>query len=173
MRADREPDWGGAVSIRQRFPRQHDAKHLAFVRASGCCIPFCKRPAESAHVRMACIAIGKRSVGMQEKPDDRWTVGLCAYHHRTGKLAQHNMGEADFWSLMGLNPFAIADRLWIESGGAARAEQPQRVKQPRKIAPRPEPAKRRKITGRPKIASAGFPTGLRKRMDGRVERRTT
>lgn len=106
--------------LRQRRPRKHDAAHLSYVRAQRCCIGFCNRPAEAAHIRMACEAIGKQPTGMQEKPDDKWTVPLCGYHHRTGVGAQHNMGEREFWELAGINPFEIAVRLFIESGGYER-----------------------------------------------------
>jgi hypothetical protein len=136
--------------LRQRQPRQHDAKHLAFVRAQPCCIPFCNRAAEAAHLRMACDAIGKLPTGMQEKPDDRWSTPLCAYHHRTGIGSQHSMGEEDFWKLAGLNPFEIAARLWIESGGAARALLPKSVPRAKTSRPRKPAGLRRKIMpGRP------------------------
>lgn len=147
--------------LRQRQPRQRDAKHLAFVRANACCIPFCNRPAEAAHLRMACHAIGKLQTGMQEKPDDKWSTPLCAYHHRDGIGSQHSMGEEDFWRIAGLNPFDIAARLWIASGGAERAmiqKPPPRAKTSR---PRKPPGLRRKIMpGRP-LQSRGFQTERR------------
>lgn len=152
------------MSLRQRDPRQEDAAHLAFVRTRQCCIPFCKRQAEAAHIRMGCIAIGKEPTGMQEKPHDKWTVPLCPYHHRIGAGSQHSMGEADFWSLAGINPFLIAAALWKESGGAEREAAPKRAKQPRKIKARKPPERRKKIpAGRPiqsnpVIRSRGFPT---------------
>lgn len=136
------------IELRQRHPRQHDAAHLAFVRQQKCCIKFCNRPAEAAHVRMGCEAIGKLPTGMQEKPDDKYTVPLCYYHHRTGITAQHKMGEQDFWSMVGLNPFEIAAKLWIESGGASRALEPKPVKRPKKIAARKPPQQRQKIHSR-------------------------
>lgn len=144
--------------LRQRAPRIRDNAHLAFVRAAGCvvCPKGVNRPAEAAHVRMSCDAIGKPATGMQEKPGDNWTCGLCAYHHRTGILAQHKMAEADFWKLHGRNPFQIAQRLWIASGGAARAaeraENPKPVK-PRKIKPRDRTKPKRQIPARPVMQS--------------------
>jgi hypothetical protein len=144
------------TELRQREPRRHDAAHLAYVRAQPCSIKHCPRPSEAAHIRMACIAIGKEPTGLGEKPHDKWTVGLCDYHHRTGTLAQHKMGEQDFWQLMGVNPFAIAARLWIESGGAARELLPERPKRERKVRPRDLSKPRRKIQSNPTIKSAGF-----------------
>lgn len=153
------------MKLRQREPRQKDERHLAFVRAQPCAIKFCnRRPCEAAHIRMACIAIDKLPTGMQEKPDDRWVCSLCEYHHRTGVAAQHKMGEEEFWKMVGLNPFEIAARLWIESGGAARALEPRSAKRPRKIAARKPPELRAKIRSNPKIPSRPFP----KRPDART-----
>ncbi len=151
--------------LRQRQPRHRDDKHLVFVRLSGCCVcrKVTNRPIEAAHVRMGCVAIGKPSTGMQEKPGDQWTIGLCDYHHRTGTLAQHKISEREFWfEIHGRNPFEIAARLWIESGGAARALEPKPAKRERKIKVRKPKEQRAKIQGRSqfpvgrKIQSRGF-----------------
>ncbi|MDB5618535.1 hypothetical protein [Tardiphaga sp.] len=155
-RADRTREGAAVTELRQREPRLHDAQHLAFVRAQPCSIKFCPRPSEAAHIRMACIAIGKDPTGMGEKPHDKWTAPLCDYHHRTGTLAQHKMGEKDFWELMGLNPFAIAARLWVESGGAARGLQPERPKRERKVRPRDPSKPRHKIQSNPTLQSRRF-----------------
>jgi hypothetical protein len=149
--------------LRQREPRYRDDRHLAFVRAAGCvvCPKGVNRPIEAAHVRMACIAIGKRETGMAEKPGDQWTLGLCIYHHRIGIASQHARGEREFWEYAALNPFTICQRLWIESGGAARALEPK-PKRPRKIKARDRSAPKRKIQSRPafpqgrKLQSRGF-----------------
>lgn len=110
---------------------------------------------------MGCLAIGKLPTGMQEKPDDKWCVPLCEYHHRNGIAAQHKMGEDDFWKMVGLNPFEIAQRLWIESGGAARALQPKPAPRPKTSKPRKPPGLRRKIMpGRP-LQSRGFTSQAR------------
>ncbi len=150
------------MSLRQRSPRLHDAAHLAFVRAQPCCIRGCTRPAEAAHLRMACEARGKPPTGMQEKPDDKWTTPLCFYHHRIGIDSQHANNEADWWAMRGLDPFAIALKLWTQSGGEARAAMPAAVKAPRKIKTRKPPERRkrilsgRKIQGNPIIPSRAF-----------------
>lgn len=109
-------------NLAQRDPRQEDAKHLAFVRAQPCCVCGSRRNVEAAHLRMACQAIGKESTGMQQKPHDMWTTPLCNYHHQSGPIAQHKVGEEQFWIDRGINPFAIAMALWEQSGGAARAK---------------------------------------------------
>ncbi len=148
--------------LRQRAPRQEDRAHLAFIRTRPCCIKHCNRPAEAAHIRMACPAIGKPETGMQEKPADRWTVPLCPYHHRIGAGSQHANNEREWWAMRGLNPFQIATDLWKLSGGEERAAAPKPVKV-RKIRPR-KPAERRKkvprgrpLTSNPVIASRPFP----------------
>lgn len=141
------------ATLRQRAPRHEDRQHLVFVRTKRCCV--CKRvgPSEAAHIRFACPARGKLPTGMQEKPDDRFVTPLCAYCHRTGTLAQHKVGERDFWLRVGRDPFAIALELWRESGGEKRAAQPQPVKKPRRIRPRSAPERRKKIQAKRKIQS--------------------
>ena len=86
------------MRLRFRDPRQEDAKHLAFVRTQPCCLPFCRREAEPAHLRMANLTIGKELTGKGEKPHDRYTVPLCPYHHRIGIDCQHNSNETEWWS---------------------------------------------------------------------------
>lgn len=147
--------------LRQRSPRVHDAAHLKFVRSQPCSVCGSTRQVEAAHIRFACLAIGKESTGLQEKPSDCWTVSLCAYHHRTGIMAQHNIGEEAFWIMHGRNPFEIAERLWIESGGSDRALIPKSAPRPKTSRPRKPPGLRRKIMpGRP-LQSRGFKTERR------------
>lgn len=134
--------------LRQRDPRQHDERHLVYVRLQPCCIPGCHRPAEAAHLRMACLAIGKEMTGKGEKPHDKFAVPLCGHHHREAPDAQHQHNEREWWKAQGINPFVIAAALWIESGGAARAAM-------EKPAHRLRPVKTRKPRGqRGKIQSA-------------------
>lgn len=121
--------------LRQRDPRERDDLHLKFVRTQPCCLPFCKREAEAAHLRMGNLAIGKEPTGKGEKPHDKFTVPLCPYHHRDGIDAQHKSNEREWWEMRGLNPWAIAASMWIESGGAAQAAE-------RKTNPKPVRAKR-------------------------------
>jgi hypothetical protein len=132
--------------LRQRDRRQKDAQHLAFVRQQPCCIPFCNRPSEAAHLRMENLAIGKEMTGKGEKPHDKYTVPLCGNHHRDGIDAQHKSNEELWWKLRGLNQWAIADRLWTASGGAERAAMPKPVKQPKPVKARKPRGERTKIT---------------------------
>lgn len=151
--------------LRQRDPRQHDPKHLAFVRSRPCCLPFCRREAEAAHLRMGNISIGKEPTGKGEKPHDRYSVPLCPYRHRDGIDAQHKSNESEWWARTGLNPWAIAASLWIESGGAERAAEREanpKPAKPRKIRARDRNAPKRKIPARStwpagrKLQSRGF-----------------
>lgn len=159
------------MTLRQREPRQEDPKHLAFIRTQPCCLPFCRRQAEPAHLRMANLAIGKELTGKGEKPHDRFTVPLCPYHHRIGIDCQHNSNEFEWWQRTGLNPWAIAASLWIESGGGARAPEPKRAKQPRKIKPRDRTAPKRQIQNRPLQSRSTFVPG-RKIQSRPLERRS-
>jgi hypothetical protein len=151
------------MTLRQRTPRQVDNAHLAFVRSQPCCVCGSMRNVEAAHIRLACPAIGKRETGMAEKPDDKFSTPLCHYHHQGSILAQHKVGEQIFWfEIHGRNPFEIAARLWIESGGAARAaeraENPKPVK-PRKIKPRDRTKPKRQIPARELQSRSAWPVG--------------
>lgn len=151
------------MTLRQRKPRQEDAKHLAYVRALPCSICGSTRDVEAAHLKMRKPEIGKEMPGMAMKADDRWVTALCHYHHQSGILAQHRVGEQRFWfEIHGRNPFEICERLWIESGGAERALQPKPAPRPKKIKARKPPEQRQKIQARSefpqgrKLQSRGF-----------------
>lgn len=139
------------MSLRQRAPRQRDEKHLDFVRSQPCCVCRKAPQSEAARIRMRRCEIGKPPTGMQQKPDDKWTVPLCTACHRTGPDAQHSMGEQKFWDRVGLEPFAIALALWNASGGPQR-EDATNGRQPRKRKPKARtkdrPRPRRTIPGR-------------------------
>lgn len=61
--------------------------HRAWVRRHACSVRGCSRdPIECAHVRIGTDA------GIGIKPSDRWTISLCAFHHRE----QHLLGERRF-----------------------------------------------------------------------------
>jgi hypothetical protein len=138
------------MTLRQRTPRKHDARHLDFVRSQPCCVCRKAPQSEAAHIRMPCPARGKPPTGMQQKPDDKWTVPLCAGHHRNGQFAQHRMVEADFWRGIRLDPFAIALTLWNASGAAGREDANTNRTRKRKPKPRTKDRvrPRRTIAGR-------------------------
>jgi hypothetical protein len=88
--------------------------------------------------------------------------------------SQHQNNEEEWWARTGLNPFEIAERLWIESGGAARdaerAENPKPVK-PRKIKPRDRTKPKRQIPAREMQSRSTWSVG-RKFLSRPLERRT-
>ena len=58
--------------------------------------------------------------GMGVKPSDCFVIPLCSAAHRE----QHNVGEAEFQRIYGINMRRIADSLWLKSphGRRYRAE---------------------------------------------------
>ena len=109
---------------------QKRPEHLAFIRKLPCVICGGEGQIEAAHVRMNDASRGKvQAVG--QKPDDRWTVPLCAYHHRMGPKAQHAMGERQFWELHQIDPLRLAELLFETSPdqekGALIARQARRL----------------------------------------------
>ena len=93
--------------LRQREPRQKDARHLDFIRSLPCTICGDNTNTEAAHIRTANIGHGKPHTGMAEKPADKWTLPLCGRHHRQ----QHEMNEMRFWKMYGIDPFMTALKL--------------------------------------------------------------
>lgn len=103
-----------------KSPREKDPKYLGWVAALPCiaCMFHQRynRECQVAHVRTGSVEHNKRDTGMGEKPSDAWTLPLCMPHHTgdasTGRRAQHGMSELEFWSEMGMDPFAICKALW-------------------------------------------------------------
>jgi hypothetical protein len=95
-----------------RQPRERSEPHLQFIRGLPCCICGNNIETEAAHIRFSCLEAGKRSTGIGEKSNDKWTVPLCGNHHRM----QHAWGEREFWKAAGRDPIKIAQELWAHSG---------------------------------------------------------
>lgn len=132
--------------MRQRQPRLHDPKYLAWLRDQPCCCG-CGRPApsEAAHILYTALEYGKPHTGKAEKSHDSWAVPLAAWCHRLAPDSQHNIGEAKFWGQRGLDPCAIAIRMYYgEFGGDGGKPRP-----PRKVRPRKPEYLRQKIPSRP------------------------
>ena len=88
--------------------------HLVYIRSLPCLI--CGRaPSEAAHVRYSDARAAKVNPGMGQKPEDRWTVPVCAEHHR-GLQGQHSSGEKAWWEGHRIDPIPIASYLWGVSG---------------------------------------------------------
>lgn len=100
-------------------PRQHNEKHLDFIRGLPCVVCGDNTSTEAAHIRFARRGVGKRAVGAGEKPDDLWTVPLCSAHHRE----QHRHAERGFWEAVDRDPIFIALALWAHTGQHEVGEQ--------------------------------------------------
>jgi hypothetical protein len=114
-RKKREP-MGVRAEAQIRCPQ-----HLAWVRqcfrcavTEGRAVHECFGKIEAAHVR------GGTDGGMGVKPSDCFVIPLCSAAHRE----QHNVGEAEFQRIYGINMRRIADSLWLKSphGRRYRAE---------------------------------------------------
>lgn len=104
----------GATKGRKK-PRREDSAHLKFIRELPCLVSG-EFPVHAAHIRYKAPEHGKRETGMQEKPDDRWTVPLAARLHTDGHEAQHKAGERAWWAERGIDPCSVALALWGISG---------------------------------------------------------
>lgn len=114
----REPSaFSNAPSKGQKRPRREDGKHLAWIRTLPCLVTG-KRPVEAAHIRYADPVYGKRDVGKQEKPDDRWVVPLHPDMHRE----QHSGSEKAFWLKHGIDPCRAALALYAITGDDDQAQ---------------------------------------------------
>lgn len=91
-----------------------DLDYLAMVRTLPC-LRCGMEPSEAAHVRFSSAAFGKGS-GLSKKPDDRFSVPLCAGCHRLDRDAQHNRGEREFWDSIGINPLIVAQQIYAQRG---------------------------------------------------------
>ena len=101
-----------------REPREHNERHLGFIRGLPCCICHDNTSTEAAHVRYGSPQNGKRYVGKGEKPSDKWTVPLCGRHH----AIQHQIGEREFWLIAGIDPVQLAADLFACTGDHATGE---------------------------------------------------
>ena len=102
-----------------RQTRQHDEKHLTFIRSLCCIVCMDDVTVEAAHVRFSDARAAKKNSGVGAKPDDRWTVPLCGQHHRM----QHSQGERGFWKAAGIDPIFVALALYSVSGDQERGNQ--------------------------------------------------
>jgi hypothetical protein len=94
--------------------RRRDKAHRTFVSAQACVV--CGRePSDAHHLRFA----QPRALG--SKVSDEFTVPLCRSHHRD----VHRTGnEVAWWTQFGIEPLAIAYRLWIQTHPVPAHESP-------------------------------------------------
>ena len=84
--------------------------HLDNIRMLPCVLSG--GPAEACHVRYADAAHGKPDTGAGRRPDDRWTVPMSPMLHRLATESQHGGNERAFWEQFGIDPLALAEKLW-------------------------------------------------------------
>ena len=113
--------FGLAQRVKTREAVARDPVYLNLVRQMPCLKCGMEPPpvCEAAHVRMQSGAHGKTS-GMRKTPDDKWALPLCAACHRLDRDAQHNIGEALFWHILGINPILTCTRLYGARGDIVR-----------------------------------------------------
>lgn len=113
----RMPSTAFSITKRKKIRgRQHDEKHLAFIRILPCLVSGSRYCVEAAHIRYSDASWGKVNPGIGRKPDDKWVVPLSAAEHRLNRDAQHNGSEREFWERKGIDPLPIARALWTVSG---------------------------------------------------------
>lgn len=111
------PDPAGALFKRAAIaPRRvlksrarcRDAAHLEAIRQCPC-LACGRDPAGiAAHVRLPLYDKDKPITGTGLKPDDRWSLPLCAPCH----IDQHAIGERTFWEGFAVAPLTFAERLY-------------------------------------------------------------
>jgi len=85
--------------------RRRDKTHRRFVCAQAC-IVCGRQPSDAHHLRFA------QAKALGSKVSDEFTVPLCRSHHRE----LHRTGdEARWWGRFGIDPIAIADKLWSQT----------------------------------------------------------
>ena len=98
--------------MRLKRAREHNERHLDFIRELPCAVCAAQFATEAAHLRAGNLKFGKLPAGMQEKPSDKWTLPLCSACHRD----QHDVNEERFWKARGINPWVLAMSLYNCSG---------------------------------------------------------
>lgn len=98
--------------------RQHNEKHLAFIRTLPCIICQDNTSVEAAHVRYSDARIGKVNPGVGQKPHDFFTLPLCHQHHMN---EQHTMSERKFWQTYAIDPVLASLALYSVSGDVNEA----------------------------------------------------
>lgn len=97
--------------------RIEDARHLSFIRTLPCLACGATPPrTEAAHLRYGDPDFAKPKTPMGRKPDDCWSVPLCAYCHREGPDAQHRSNERVWWEARSIVVLDVARRLYAASG---------------------------------------------------------
>jgi hypothetical protein len=98
-----------SYAVTPKTRRQRDKRHRQYVAAQACVV--CGRqPSDAHHLRFA------QPRGLGTKVSDEFTVPLCRPHHQ----AVHRVrNEVRWWTQLGIEPMAVAYRLWNATHPAA------------------------------------------------------
>lgn len=101
--------------MRLKEATAREPTYLALVRQLPCLKCGMEPPPsnEAAHVSMTSAAHGK-SRALGKKVPDRFVVPLCAHCHTRDNDSQHEVGEALFWSRVGINPLLVCEQLYAK-----------------------------------------------------------
>lgn len=91
--------------------RMEDPAHLAFIRKLPSVLSG-QFGCEACHIRIGSAVHRKKHTGMQQKPDDSWTLPLTPAEHKQ----QHSENELLFWRSYGIDPFELAIKLYEITG---------------------------------------------------------
>lgn len=95
-----------------RDPRERDEEYLASVRQLPCCVKGCRtEPCQAHHIRQPSAAHGKKATPLGQKPDDRWCLPLCRYHHD-----KCHQGPLSFWYHLNISPVQLCVELYAQRG---------------------------------------------------------
>ena len=94
-----------SLAVNPKPRRLRDKNHRQFV-ATQPCLVCTRQPSDAHHLRFA----QPRALG--RKVSDEFTVPLCRTHHRE---VHRNAKEPVWWAQLGLDPMAIAYKLWTRS----------------------------------------------------------
>lgn len=134
----------------QRAPRLLDPGFISWLHKRPCCAcgrsPAPDASHDAAHLKAGNVLLGKPWAGTV-KPDDRWATTLCRSCHNR----QHAHGdEIGWWNAHGIDPFALAQRLYAQYRLENPNANPPYVRKQRSIKTRQPRGQRQKIKGRAK-----------------------
>lgn len=102
------------TGLHRRAPKEGlRSRHLAWIRTLPCVACDSDGPCDAAHVRKSDASLKKLNA-MGQKPDDKYTVALCARCHRADQHTKE--GEGAFWARLGIDALDLSLRLWSVTG---------------------------------------------------------
>lgn len=96
--------------------RIRDEAHLAFIRRLPSVLSG-QYGTEACHIRYGDPLYRKKHTGKSQKPDDCWTLPLTPDEHRN----QHSENEKQWWLDRGIDPLAMARKLYAVTGNLEAA----------------------------------------------------